>query len=163
MLRWPLPDSNMSWPQAYMCPLPPEPSFHLPPHPSSRLSQSTGFGFPMSYIKKQQTFITSQSCLLEAQCKSPSAKTNVCSVLRFFLRARGNSFLVFSSSQMVATSLQSQLPSSKLQISNATSPRSFFHSHFSLWLVTAGQGSLIINSHVIPLGHLGESRITVQS
>ena len=101
--------------------------------------------------------------LLEAQCKSPSAKTKVCSVLWFFLWARGNSFLDFSSSYMVPTFLQSQLPSSKLLISNATSLRSFFHNHFSLWLVTAGKGSLIIKSHVIPLGHLGESRITVQS
>lgn len=154
MLRWPVPSSNMSWPQAYVCPLPPEPFFHLPPHPSSRLSQSTGFGFPVSYIKQQQTLITSQSCLLEAQCESPSAKTKVCSVLWFFLRARGNSFLVFSSSQVVPTFLQSQLPSSKLLISNATSLRSFFHSHFSLWLVTAGKGSLTIKSHVIPLGPL---------
>lgn len=51
MLRWPLPYSNMSWPQAYMCLCPPEPFFHLPPHPSSRLSQSSAFGFPVSYIK----------------------------------------------------------------------------------------------------------------
>ena len=164
MLRWPLPYSNMSWPQAYMCPRPPEPFFHLPPHPSSRLSQSSAFGFPVSYIKnKQYTIIILQSCLLEVQCKSPSAKTKVCSVLWFFLWARGSSFLVFSSPYMVPTFLQSQLPSSKLQISNATSLWSFFHSHISLWLVTAVTGSLIIKSHVIPLGHLGEPRITVQS
>ena len=33
ILWWPLPYINMNRPQAYMCPLPPEPPSHLPPPP----------------------------------------------------------------------------------------------------------------------------------
>ena len=38
----------MNRPQVYMCPLPVEPPSHLRP---TSLSQSTGFGCPVSYIK----------------------------------------------------------------------------------------------------------------
>ena len=47
-----LPYINMNWPQVYMCPPDPEPISHFlfPPYPSG-LSQSTGFGCPVSYIE----------------------------------------------------------------------------------------------------------------
>ena len=43
--------SSMNQPQLYMCPFHSEAPFHLPPPYPSRLSQSTCFGCPVSYIK----------------------------------------------------------------------------------------------------------------
>ena len=40
----------MNWPQVYMCPPYPESLSHLPPPYPSGLSQSTGFGCPVSCI-----------------------------------------------------------------------------------------------------------------
>ena len=50
MLRWFLPYINTNWPQVYMCPPYPESLSHLPPPYPSGLSQSTGFGCPVSCI-----------------------------------------------------------------------------------------------------------------
>ena len=56
-LSWFLSYINMNWPSIYMRPLHPElPSF-LSPHPvSSRLSQSTSFRCPASYVQLALTY-----------------------------------------------------------------------------------------------------------
>ena len=52
ILCWFLPYIIMNQPQVYICPLPLEPSSHLPRHPiHSRLSQSTKSELPASYSK----------------------------------------------------------------------------------------------------------------
>ena len=52
ILCWFLPYIIMNQPQVYICPLPLEPSSHLPCHPiHSRLSQSTKSELPASYSK----------------------------------------------------------------------------------------------------------------
>ena len=57
----------MNWPQAYMCPLLPEFPSLFPPTPSLRLLQSTGFEFPVSYIKLPLA-ITEEKLLAFYQC-----------------------------------------------------------------------------------------------
>ena len=50
-ILWFLSYTNMNQPQVYICPLPPEPLFHLPPHPTPLDCHRARFKVPVSQSK----------------------------------------------------------------------------------------------------------------